>query len=231
MNGLNKIRSLLNGYHLNFNVMKEACCVVQCGNPLDQKYWDQQWKSGSTGWDLGKVSPPISEYIDQLKDKNLAILIPGCGNAYEAEYLLEKGFTNVTLIDISPTAVDILKQKFLNHKHIRILCEDFFDHKNQYDLILEQTFFCALPPEHRPEYVKKIHDLLKPEGKLVGLLFDREFDFEGPPFGGFKHQYEDLFKEYFELNTFEKATNSFPARNGTELFINFKKFPDCSLNH
>jgi hypothetical protein len=48
-------------------------------------------RSNETGWDLGQVSPPLKAYIDQLTDKNLRILIPGCGNSYEAEYLLEKG--------------------------------------------------------------------------------------------------------------------------------------------
>jgi hypothetical protein len=48
------------------------------------------------------VSPPIKAYIDTLKNKDIAILIPGCGNTYEAAYLLlEQGFTNVTVIDIA----------------------------------------------------------------------------------------------------------------------------------
>jgi hypothetical protein len=43
-----------------------------CGisdKPLDQDYWDAQYKAKSTGWDLGKVSPPIKEYIDTLDNK------------------------------------------------------------------------------------------------------------------------------------------------------------------
>ncbi len=51
---------------------------------LDQEYWDFQYKANATGWDLGKVSPPIKEYIDTLEDKNISILIPGCGNSHEA---------------------------------------------------------------------------------------------------------------------------------------------------
>lgn len=49
---------------------------------LDQEYWDKQYTSDATGWDLGTVSPPIKEYIDTLKEKNSNILIPGCGNSY-----------------------------------------------------------------------------------------------------------------------------------------------------
>jgi hypothetical protein len=55
---------------------------------------------------------PIKNYIDTLKDKDIAILIPGCGNTYEAAYLLEQGFTNVT-IDIAPTLVKNIEQNSL----------------------------------------------------------------------------------------------------------------------
>jgi hypothetical protein len=57
-------------------------------------------QSKTTGWDLAWCLP-IKNYIDTLKDKDIAILIPGCGNTYEAAYLLEQGFTNVTVIDIA----------------------------------------------------------------------------------------------------------------------------------
>lgn len=102
------------------------CCVVACDNPLDQTYWDNQYKANTTGWDLGTVSLPIKSYIDTLKDKNTRILIPGCGNTYEAVYLLEQGFTNVTVIDIAPTLVQNLKTKFKDNPNINILLGDFF---------------------------------------------------------------------------------------------------------
>ena len=81
------------------------CCVVSCDKPLDASYWESQYEAKTTGWDLGKVSPPIQIYVDTVDDKNCSILIPGCGNSYETEYLLEQGFTNITVVDIAPTPV------------------------------------------------------------------------------------------------------------------------------
>ena len=49
---------------------------------LDQDYWEAQYKTNATGWDLGKVSPPIKSYIDTLENKNITILIPDCGNSH-----------------------------------------------------------------------------------------------------------------------------------------------------
>ena len=72
---------------------------------MDQEYCDTQYISNTIGWDLGEVSPPIKSYIDTIEYKNISILTPSCGNAYEAEYLLKNHFTNVTVIDFAPTLV------------------------------------------------------------------------------------------------------------------------------
>jgi hypothetical protein len=100
------------------------------------------------------------------------------------------------VIDIAPTLVEKLKEKFKNTTAIRIIQGDFFEHKGSYDLILEQTFFCALPPQMRQKYVWKMHQLLADEGILAGLLFNKTFE-SGPPFGGSKEEYEKLIDKLF----------------------------------
>ncbi len=201
---------------------EEKCCVVTCDLPLDQTYWDNQYQVNATGWDLGQVSPPIKTYINTIENKEAKILIPGCGNTYEAEYLLQLGFTNITVIDIAPTLVENLKQKFVNNKNITIVLGDFFEHQGKYDFIIEQTFFCALPPTMRQKYVWKMHQLLTDYGKLIGLLFNREFEVS-PPFGGSLNEYEQLFTKAFIFNSISLAGNSIPSRANTELFIEFQK--------
>ena len=186
---------------------------------LDETYWNNQYKANTTGWDLGEVSPPLKAYIDQLTNKNLRILIPGCGNTYEAAYLLQQGFTNVTVIDIAPALVAQLKDKFASNPNINITLGDFFEHTGVYDLVLEQTFFCALNPALRIDYFAKMNELLAPNGKLAGVLFNREFEQHGPPFGGNKDQYKPMFEKDFDFKTFQLCHNSFSKRAGTELFI------------
>lgn len=189
---------------------------------LDADFWNQRWAKSLIGWDIGYVSPPIENYIDGITDKEINILIPGCGNAYEAEYLLLKGFKKITIIDIASKAVEILKEKF-HDTDVKVICEDFFQHQEKYDLIIEQTFFCAIHPNDRMNYVKKVHDLLNKNGRLVGLLFNRDFNRNGPPFGGNKEEYRRLFQNNFNLKTLAPAYNSIPARQGSEVFINFIK--------
>ncbi len=100
---------------------------------------------------------------------------------------------------------------------------DFFTHNGQYDLIIEQTFFCAIDPALRKNYVQKMADLLAPGGTLTGVLFNKHFDFEGPPFGGSKQEYENLFSPFFDIKILETNNHSSPKRKGKELFFNFKK--------
>lgn len=191
---------------------------------LDKKFWDNRYLSEDTGWDIGHVSTPIKGYIDQLEGKNISILLPGCGNAYEAAYLLENGFTNITLVDISPSLVQILRQKFAadEEKGLKIICADFFEISGTFDLVIEQTFFCAIDPSLRKKYAGKMHSLLKYSGKLAGVFFNRNFD-GGPPFGGNEKEYREIFSSKFNIQTMETCYNSISARAGTELFIVLSK--------
>lgn len=187
---------------------------------MEKEFWEQRWKDKTTGWDLGMVSPPLKDYFDQLQDKNLKILIPGCGNGYEAAYLYHQGFKNVFIIDIAAEAIESFKKTNPDFPVNQIIHGDFFEHHHHYDLIVEQTFFCAINPNMRKKYVEHMYEILKPSGKLVGLLFNREFE-GGPPFSGNKKEYEELFQEKFDLKILETAYNSIEPRQGTELFFKF----------
>ncbi len=188
---------------------------------LSSKFWEKNYAEKKTGWDLGACSPPIKKWIDSQQDKSINILIPGAGNAYEAAYFHQQGFTNVHILDFARQPIENFKTNYPDFPVEHIHCEDFFQHKGEYDVIVEQTFFCALPPEMRKDYVIKINELLKPKGKLIGLLFNRDFD-GGPPFGGDIVEYNTLFSPHFHSISFEPCANSIAPRLGTEVFIDIQ---------
>ena len=105
------------------------------------------------------------------------------------------------------------------------MCEDFFRHEGSYDLIIEQTFFCAIPPHRRKEYAEKAASLLKDNGKVTGVLFDTSFEKQGPPFGGNASEYRTVFEPVFIIKTMNECYNSIAQRAGTEVFINLIKRP------
>ena len=96
---------------------------------------------------------------------------------------------------------------------------DFFELNEKFDFVIEQTFFCAIPISLREAYVKKTHQILSKNGRLVGVLFDTVFEKQGPPFGGSKADYLELFQKSFDIQAMETAKNSIQPRAGRELFI------------
>jgi len=194
-------------------------------NRFDKNFWKQKYNNNKTGWDIGCASTPLQTYFEQLTsvDKNISILIPGGGNGYEAEFLCRMGFNNVHLLDIVNQPLENLHKRLPNFPKENLINADFFKHQGNYDIIIEQTFFCALDPKLRKEYAKKMHELLANNGKLVGLLFDFPLTDQGPPFGGSKQEYLDTFSELFAINVMEKSYNSIKERSGMEQFIIFEK--------
>lgn len=199
---------------------------MNANSPLDQDCWNQHWETQNTGWDIGYASPPLTEFLKDYPNKQAAILIPGCGNAYEAQFLVEHGFENIQLIDIAPKAVEILRNRFQAKPQVKVLLDDFFEHHGQYDLILEQTFFCTTYPEHRKQHAAQYAALLKPGGYLVGVLFNAEQVHPGPPFLGSIAEYRSVFSPYFDLEILAPCNNSIKPRAGREAFIKFRKPPN-----
>ena len=189
---------------------------------MNSEYWSFRYQNNQTGWDIGEASKPLIKLFECLDDKNSKILIPGCGNAYEAEFLLEAGFKNIYIIDIAPEPLKNFQKRNKDFPTDQIILEDFFKHDGSYDVIVEQTFFCAINPELRPNYVQKCHDLLNREGKIIGVLFDCPFE-GGPPFGGNRKEYKTLFESRFEKVSVESSLNSIKPRIGNEVILRCEK--------
>lgn len=186
---------------------------------LNADFWNKLYSSNLAKWDLGFVSPPIKEYTDKLEDKTLRVLMPGAGSGYEVEYLFEREFSNVSLLDYSQLAIRNFQRRIPSFPKEQVFADDFFKHEGTYDIIIENNFFSAIHPDQREDYAKRMHHLLVDDGKLVGLVFNEKFAPKGPPFGATKEEYIKLFEPYFNLQYFEVAKNSVTSRLGYEFFF------------
>ena len=188
---------------------------------MDKDFWDNKWLEQQTGWDIGYPSPAIASYFKLVSNLNVKILIPGCGNGYEAEFLFENGFTNVWIIDISEHAITAFKKRVPKFPVEHIICGDFFEFDAEFDFIIEQTFFCAIQLDKRNDYCSKMADLLNPTGALVGLLFDFPLE-TGPPFGGDLAEYKERFSKTFAEVQIEACKTSIAPRQGKEFWITMR---------
>jgi len=191
-----------------------------------ESYWTNRYQTKLTGWDIGYPSTPIKTYIDQLTNKDIEILIPGAGHGYEAEYCFSQGFKNINVLDISIEPLKALQKRVPLLPHEQLIHGDFWNHEGQYDLIIEQTFFCSFEPstEKRAQYGVRMNQLLRHGGSLVGLWFKHPLDKKGErPFGGTKEEYLSYLQPHFKPVVFEDCYNSIEPRAGKELFGIFKK--------
>ena len=186
-------------------------------------YWQKRYEDGKTGWDIGYAATPIKKYFDQLNHKSVSILVPGAGNGYEVEYLYRNNFKNTYYLDFAENSIKNFRKRMPNFPERQIIARDFFEHEGKYDLIVELAFFSSLKPGFRKKYVSKMYDLLMPGGKLIGLLFNHEFNKPFPPFGGSREEYLKLFETKFTIRKMETANNSIKPRKGREFFLILQK--------
>ena len=188
--------------------------------------WQDHYDSNDLGWDLGQVAPPFVELREKGKLPLGKVLVPGCGRGHEVIFLSENGF-EVTGIDFSEGAVtylgNALKKRNLKG---RVLHQDFFSlddtHDGVYDLVIEQTFFCAISPRQRQDYVLKVSRMLKPGGMLVGLFYHTDKQ-GGPPYNTTREDIETHFSENFEIQELDKTSLSSEQRKGKEWLGILKK--------
>ena len=194
---------------------------------MDKEFWENRWVEKQTGWDIGYASPAIKFHFQTTSNHEVKILIPGCGNAYEAEEIYALGFKHLYIIDISESAIESFKKRCPNFPEDQIICADFFTSKEldqigPFDFVVEQTFFCAINPERREDYCKRMTELLAETGSIVGLLFNFPLE-TGPPFGGSKEEYLERFNRYFDSVEISDCENSIEPRKGREFWIHISK--------
>ena len=108
---------------------------------LNKDFWNNIYIESKIGLDVGVITTPVKEYFDQLNDKTIKILIPGCGNSYETEYLFENKFINTYVVDYSEQALSNFSKRVPSFSKSKLLSNDFFNVQGKFDLIIEQTFF------------------------------------------------------------------------------------------
>jgi thiopurine S-methyltransferase len=129
----------------------------------------------------------------------------------------------VFVLDFAKEPLQRFKERMPEFPAGQLIEQDFFKHEGQYDLIIEQTFFCALSPELRPRYARHMQGLLNPGGRLAGVLFNDPMNTDKPPFGGNIDEYRKLFVHLFNIRTLEPCYNSITPRAGREAFVILEK--------
>jgi SAM-dependent methyltransferase len=181
------------------------------------------YAAGEDRWDLGGASPPLVAALGRGEAGPPGrALVPGCGRGHDVRLLAAHGF-DATGVDFAARAVREARRlaRAAGQPGLRFERRDLFrlprSFEGAFDLVFEQTCFCAVHPSRRDEYVRAVHRVLRPGGLLLGLFFVIRPE-EGPPFGTTPAEVRVRFAGtgLFALERARTPAESVPARQGRE---------------
>ncbi|KAK0719538.1 S-adenosyl-L-methionine-dependent methyltransferase [Lasiosphaeris hirsuta] len=172
--------------------------------------WDLLWREAYTPWDRNGPSLALADLLASQPAlfprplQGRKALVPGCGRGHDALLLRAFGYV-VVGFDFSEASLKAAVENQLKAGRepeyapreggggtVRWVRGDFFEEEQGelvaggFDLIFDYTFFCALPPEARPKWAKRMSELLNPDGgRLVCLEWPltKPASTGGPPWG------------------------------------------------
>ncbi len=187
--------------------------------PADQRpehpdFWCKRFGQGITPWDAGRVPEDFAAFV-QRQTGAMNTLIPGCGSAWEADFLGRQGWP-VTALDFSPIAIETARG-ILGDSRVTLVCADFFQWQPAHplDLIYERAFLCALPRKLWDDWGQRVAGLLPGGGLLAGYFFVCD-QLKGPPFGILPAHLDALLQPNFERIEDKPVDDSIPVFAGRE---------------
>jgi len=191
------------------------------------EFWEACYESEMDGWDLGGPTPVFERLASEIPKGKICVI--GCGRGYDAVAFAKAGF-DVTAIDFSRNAVmDARENARKEGVDIQVLRQNIFDLPEnlfyQFDYVMEYTCFCAISPTRRFEYDRVVWQLLKANGKLLGLFLplDKELEEGGPPWGVEISELQKLFGLHWDLEYEEMPRESIERRANREILMVWRK--------
>lgn len=190
------------------------------------EYWEELYRAGDTGWDLGTPTPVFVGLNHQLPPAG-SMLVLGSGMGHDAIYFAQQGYRTVG-VDFAASAVTRARQNARRlGVEVEFLQENLFAlpqrFREQFDIVLEYVTFCAIDPARRAEYRDVVYAVLKRGGLLVALFFPIDGRPGGPPFAVDVEEVRLLFGKTFHLVHESKPQNSVKPRRGKEVLMIWKK--------
>ncbi|AQG97666.1 thiopurine S-methyltransferase [Burkholderia sp. KK1] len=189
-------------------------------DPNSPGFWDERFEHRFTPWDQAGVPEMFKTFVAGRPALN--VLIPGCGSAYEALYLAERGWP-VRAIDFAAVAVETARVQLGAHAGI-VEEADFFTYEAPFapGWVYERAFLCALPKSRWQDYADRMAAILTPGALLAGFFFIGSTP-KGPPFGIARDELDALLSSRFELVDDREVSGSLPVFAGRERWMTWRR--------
>lgn len=163
--------------HFNFEYSDdEEENVIDYAN---NSYWDERYqRQHETSFDWYLHWKDLSPYLTNYLNKNGSTLVIGCGNSSMSEKLLNDGFDAIYNIDISPTVIEQMSQKYKDKPKLiwEVMdCTNLSYSDETFVSIFEKGTLDALLCNKSNEFVNKtlheIYRVLSKNGKFFSITF------------------------------------------------------------
>ncbi len=143
-----------------------------------QEHWETVYQKKNfeeVSWFQETPTTSIQFFESMRLPKSANIIDIGGGESRFVDYLLENNYENITVLDISATAIEKKKQALGDKaKHVKWIVSDVVDFKprEQYDFWHDRaTFHFLTQKEDVEQYVSTVKQHVKPEGTLILSTF------------------------------------------------------------
>lgn len=195
------------------------------------QYWERRFLAEDTPWQLSGATPMLEKGLSTLKSLAISprvggkVLCPGAGRGADAIRLAKMGY-EVIAVDWSDTAVAQMRREAEvalggSAENLQIYHADFFGVKPEsVDIVFEHTFYCAIDPSRRADYVEQVAQWLEPGGILFGNFFVRSLGGlcdtgqKGPPFFSSEEELKQVLACKFKCLHLSSVGDDAPGRRG-----------------
>ena len=214
------------GFVANGHYIPTPPYYIDTANIEHANYWGDVYKAETNpGWNLNEPAEAFKDMLPRLKLPKSRVLVLGAGEGHDAALFAKAGHV-VTAVDFSKEAIERGQKKYADLANLQFYQSNIFnlpqDWNYSFDVVVEHTCFCAIPPEQRNDLVKLYRRMLHEEGQLLAVFFAMDKR-SGPPFGSTEWEIRKRTESSFQYLFWGRLRNSIPTRMGRELFVLGKK--------
>lgn len=147
---------------------------------MDKNYWDNIYRSktdAEVSWYQETPTRSLELIVELGLDSFDSIIDIGGGDSHLVDHLLAKGFKNISILDISPAALDRAKSRIgeVSNSVKFVACDiTKFDPREKYKLWHDRaTFHFLTSPEDIESYLKIANRALASDGYLIVSTFSK----------------------------------------------------------
>ena len=147
-----------------------------------RQHWERVYRTKQpteVSWYAPHLNTSLRIIDDAATDREVAIIDVGGGEATLVDDLLDRGYLHVSVLDLSPIALDVSKERLGERAGaVDWLCGDvttFPFSPHQYDVWHDRAVFHFLTdPMDRAAYVRQVAHAVKPGGYVIVATFGPE---------------------------------------------------------